>query len=547
MDRRLTLGAIPRGRGPCTFCVWAPAAGRVDLRILSPRGRLVPMNRLNGGCHHARLDGIAPGTLYVYRLDGLVERPDPASRCQPLGPFGPSCVPDLRFAWPDRGWTGLPLGDVILHAGPDPRAAFDDIRGRLEGIKSLGATALSVHLDEPGGSQSGYPFAAPLDRGGVPGLKRLVDACHRQGLAVMLSVSLFTLGFEGDPFALFGPYFTERQGRIRLDGPGSEEVRRYFIESVLWWFRDFHIDVLDVGPIDDLTDPSPLPLLEELRLVTQAQARRIGRPLHLVARSGRGDPRLIRLREDGGIGLDAVWDPDFGDALEGVLTRGRVRPQPEVGTLQHLKKAFLEGFAWSGEFSSSRQQRRGRSSRNLPGDRFLVHRAQPGPAQTKTGRSAEEEKLIAAALLLCPFVPLIPHGAGDDARQGGVTSAFVSELARLRKELRNLGLLDKQCMGVLGNEKERLLLVRHWKEDADLILLFHFGRKAARLPVPVPAGAWALRFDTEDCRWDGSGSRLPALLQGDGGDVPLPLAPLSCAVYFRQHGHEQTELPQSGS
>ena len=533
MDRRLTLGAIPRGRGPCTFCVWAPAAGRVDLRILGPRGRLVPMNRRDGGYHHARLDGIHPGTLYVYRLDGLVERPDPASRCQPQGSLGPSCIIDHRYAWTDRGWTGLPLGDVILHEGPEPRAAFDDLSGRLEEIKSLGATALSIRIDEPGGSLSGYPFAAPADRGGVPGLRRLADACHRQGLAVMLSAPLFDPGVEGDPFTLFGPYFTDRPRRIRLDGPGSDEVRRYFIESVLWWFREVHVDVLDVGSIDDLTDPSPLPLLEELRLVTQAEALRIGRPLHLVARSGRGDPRLIRLREDGGIGLDAVWNPDFGDALEGVLARGRLRPPQEVGSIRHLKKAFLEGFAWSGEFSSSRQQRHGRSSRNLPGDRFLVRSARPA---CERERSPEERKLIAAALLLCPFVPLIPRDTGDDARQGGVPSAYVGELARLRKELRDLGLLDKQCMGVLGNEQEKLLLVRHWKENADLILLFHFGRKAARLPVPVPAGAWALRFDSAHSRRNGPGSALPERLHGDGGDVSLPFAPLSCAVYLRQHG-----------
>jgi len=91
-------------------------------------------------------------------------------------------------------------------------------------------------------------------------------------------------------------------------------------------------------------------------------------------------------------------------------------------------------------------------------------------------------------------------------------------------------------MGVLGYERERVLLVRHWKDDEDLIVIFHFGTKASTAALPVAAGVWALRFDSADRRWDGPGSALPERLQGDGGDVPLPLAPLSCAVYLRQRG-----------
>jgi len=90
-------------------------------------------------------------------------------------------------------------------------------------------------------------------------------------------------------------------------------------------------------------------------------------------------------------------------------------------------------------------------------------------------------------------------------------------------------------MGVLGYEKEKVLLVRHWKEDADLIILFHFGRRATPVSLPFPSGAWALRFDSADRLWDGPGSSVPALVHGDGGDVPFLLRPLSCAVYLRRH------------
>jgi hypothetical protein len=91
-------------------------------------------------------------------------------------------------------------------------------------------------------------------------------------------------------------------------------------------------------------------------------------------------------------------------------------------------------------------------------------------------------------------------------------------------------------MGVLGYEKEKVLLVRHWKEDADLIILFHFGRRATPVTLPSPSGAWALRFDSAEQRWNGPGSLLPPMIQGDGGDIPFSLAALSCAVYRRQQG-----------
>jgi hypothetical protein len=91
-------------------------------------------------------------------------------------------------------------------------------------------------------------------------------------------------------------------------------------------------------------------------------------------------------------------------------------------------------------------------------------------------------------------------------------------------------------MGVLGYEKEKVLLVRHWRDDEDLIVLFHFGRRPATLSLPVPSGAWSLRFDSAEPRWNGPGSLLPRLIQGDGGDLPFSLAALSCAVYRRQHG-----------
>ena len=543
MNRTLPLGAVRRGKGNTSFLVWAPAVERVDLRILPPDDRLIAMQRLGGGYHGVEISGIRPDALYVYRLDGLIERPDPASRSQPADAAGPSRVCDLRPPSKRIPWRGLPLGDYIVAESAGSHPAVSEILPRLDEWKSLGFTALRILL-APGSPQQGFPpapgfpFSVPSSLGGPAGLRRLVDACHRRGLAVMLAVDLFETGIEREPLVFFGPYFDGRSRRFNLGAALSDEVRRFFIDCALSWFRDYRVDTLDLGAADGIADPSPLPLLEEMGLAVQAASKRSGRPLHLVARSARNDPRLIRRREDGGIGLDALWNPDFEEALYALLRGGDAAGTgSDFGRLEHVQKAFLEGFVCSGGYSPSRRHRHGRTSRILPGERFMV-RARPLPAAEGRRGDAEARKLLSACLLLSPFLPiLIPEQAAP---------ACTAELMRLRKKLRSLGLVDKQYMGVLGYGRERVLLLRYWKEDADLIVLYHFGTKAVPLPLPVPRGVWTLCFDSAERRWDGPGSALPGLLRGDGRDVPLRLTPLSCAVYLRKHG-EQTEVEKSGS
>ncbi len=98
--KSLMLGATYLGASRCKFFVCAPFANCAQVRILGPssgqwrvsatghgEGTLVGMEKLNRGYHTAVADGIAPGTEYVYCLDGK-DRPDPASRLQADGVNG---------------------------------------------------------------------------------------------------------------------------------------------------------------------------------------------------------------------------------------------------------------------------------------------------------------------------------------------------------------------------------------------------------------------------------------------------------------------------
>ena len=94
-----------------------------------------------------------------------------------------------------------------------------------------------------------FPFAVQNSYGGPLALKRLVDECHKRGIAVVLDVVYNHLGPEGNYIADFGPYFTERYktpwgAAINFDGPESDHVRNYFVENALYWFERFHMDAL---------------------------------------------------------------------------------------------------------------------------------------------------------------------------------------------------------------------------------------------------------------------------------------------------------------
>ncbi len=263
----------------CRFRVWAPTARSVDVTIIGPNGRAAPLDRGADGYFAAELEDIPSGTLYRYRLDGAQDRPDPASRFQPQGVHGPSAVIDANFPWEDASWLGLPLPRYViyeLHVGTFTSAGtFDAIVPHLAELKDLGITAIELMpvAQFPGSRNWGYdgvlPYAVQDSYGGPQGLKRLVNACHKIGLAVILDVVYNHLGPEGNYLADFGPYFTDRYKTpwgpaLNFDGPDSDPVRRYFIDNALYWVCEFHIDALRLDAVHTILDHSPYTFLEQL-------------------------------------------------------------------------------------------------------------------------------------------------------------------------------------------------------------------------------------------------------------------------------------------
>src|SRR5262245_65108584 len=105
VSRRWPIGAEVLASGQVHFRVWAPERRRVELVVEEPSAPPVTLEPEGNG-YFSVLAPVRDGALYRYRLDrDTTLYPDPASRFQPRGPFGPSAVVDpSAFAWSDAAW-----------------------------------------------------------------------------------------------------------------------------------------------------------------------------------------------------------------------------------------------------------------------------------------------------------------------------------------------------------------------------------------------------------------------------------------------------------
>ena len=430
------LGAVWSPDGSCKFLLWASRAKKVDVRIedagVARKERTISLEALDRGYFFGVVKNVEPGALYQYVLDGKTVRPDPVSRFQPRGVHGPSQVVDDRFDWSDDEWRGLELKKYVLyelHVGTfTPEGTFDAIIPRIATLKQLGITVLEIMpvAQFPGGRNWGYDgvyqFAVQDSYGGPTALKRLVNACHQQGMGVVLDVVYNHLGPEGNYLGEFGPYFTEAYrtpwgAALNFDGPNNDEVRRYFIQNALQWINEFHFDGLRLDAINAIVDTSPRKFLEELSVECHAAGAQLKRPVYLIAESERNDAKVVAPGEVGGWGLDASWDDDFHHVLHVLMTGEHNGYYEDYSGVEDLARAFRDGFVYVGQYSAFRQKRQGMPTDDLDGEHFVVFSQNHDQIGNRMladrysqTMSLDKLKLAAAVVLLSPYIPMLFMG-----------------------------------------------------------------------------------------------------------------------------------------
>jgi len=414
------------------FEVWVPEK-TVRLRV---DGTDREMERGDDGWWRLDVPEAGPGTDYSYLLpehDGAL--PDPRSAWQPGGVHGPSRVYDhSAFAWTDGSWTGRQLPGAVLyelHVGTfTPQGTFDAAIERLDHLVDLGVDLVELlpvnsFNGEYNWGYDGVCWYAPHEvYGGPDGLKRFVDAAHRRGIGVVLDVVYNHFGPSGAYAPMFAPYLSAAGTNpwgdsVNLDGPLSEEVRRYIIDSVLGWLRDYHVDGLRLDAVHALTDHHAIHLLEQLAVEVESLSAHLNRPLSLIAESDLNDPKLITAREANGYGLQGQWDDDVHHVLHTLLTGERQGYYADFGSLESLETVLTGAFFHADTWSSFRRRRHGRpvDRARIPGHRFVAYlqnHDQIGNRAVGDRISATLSpgrlKIGATLLFTAPFTPMLFMG-----------------------------------------------------------------------------------------------------------------------------------------
>ncbi|MES2390254.1 MAG: malto-oligosyltrehalose trehalohydrolase, partial [Acidobacteriota bacterium] len=341
-----------------------------------------------------------------------------------------------KFEWHDELWRGSPKSGAVMyemHIGTfSDEGTFDGAIPHLDYLRDLGITHVELMpVAEFAGDRGwGYDgvalFATHEPYGGPDGLKRFVDACHARGLSVILDVVYNHFGPVGNYTNKFGPYLTDRHrtpwgDAVNLDEGGSDEVRRFFVDSALMWLRDYHIDGLRFDAVHAYIDLSAVNFMEQLSEEVERLGATLGREFFLIAESDLNDPRIIRPREANGYGMDAQWSDDFHHSLFTLLYNKDDRKEAgyydDFGTMGDLHKSLKHAYVYDGQYSKYRKRRHGRPAEGLSAHHF-VHFDQN---HDQVGNRANGERLehlvgmdaskVAIGLVLtAPYVPMLFMG-----------------------------------------------------------------------------------------------------------------------------------------
>ncbi len=579
--KKRSIGINFNKNGSAEVSIWAPLVQKVTVELPGKK-TAITLTKDDFGYWKTVTDQVKPGDLYKIAA-GEKQYPDPASLSQPEGVHGFSKAVNLYdFKFNDAGWKNFPLEEYIiyeLHTGTfTPEGDFASIEKKLDYLKELGINAIEIMpvSQFPGNRNWGYdgvfPYAVQDSYGGAKGLIHLVEACHKKGVAVILDVVYNHVGPEGNYLAAFGPYFTDKYNTpwgnaINFDDAWSYGVRQYFIENALMWFRDFHIDALRMDAVHAIKDFSPVHILREIKLQVNRLMEETGRKHYLIAESDLNDNRFINPLAQQGFGMDAQWIDEFHHALRVTAGEERSGYYSDFNGLTHLAKAYKDAYVYDGQYSPHRKKFFGVKAENNPGKQFIVfsqNHDQVGNRmlgeRTSTLVSFEMQKLMAGAVLISPYLPMLfmgeeynePHpflyfvshtdpDLAEAVRKGrkaefaafhtqGEAPDPVSEktfdesklqwelinrephqtmlkfyktLIVLRRQQSALSHLNRNQLKAEANEENQTLTLHRWYESEHIYCFMNFSKLQQQLTLPDNKKEWQKIFDSADTAWNG--------------------------------------------
>src|SRR5439155_19112309 len=444
--RRYPIGAELIGENQTHFRVWAPKARAVDVVFegAAPgKPKFCSLTAEPDG-YFSGAASADPGARYHFRVNGAENfYPDPASRFQPDGPHGSSCIVDpTKFRWSDAEWPGLKLNGQIfyeLHIGAFTReGTWRAAAEQLPELARIGITIIEIMpvAEFPGRFGWGYDgvdLFAPSHLYGTPDdLRAFVDCAHSLGLGVILDVVYNHFGPDGNYLGVFSDdYLVRGKGHewgdvINFDGQNSWPVREFFITNGRYWIQEFHFDGFRFDATHAIRDQSGEYIIGAVGHAAREAAG--ARSIILIAENDLQEAKMARPLNEGGDDLDGMWNDDFHHSAVVALTgRNEAYFGDYLGAPQAFISAVEYGFLYQGQALSWRKALRGTSTLGIATEVIVCfieshdQIANTGPGQRlRSQTSPGRYRAMAALLLLGPWTPLLFQG-----EEFGASSPFL--------------------------------------------------------------------------------------------------------------------------
>ena len=357
--------------GGVQFTVWAPDVKEVrvtgDFNAWNPSDEEFVLECIGDtGIYTGFVEGAGVGDRYKYDIEFLsgehVLKADPFAFGAERRPGTASVIRDISYRWNDAEWISrreqtdsftspmniyeVHLGSWKRHPGEDGFYNYRECADELiPYVKDMGYTHIELLpvMEHPLDASWGYQvtgYYAPTARYGTPkDFKYFIDACHRDGIGVIIDWVPGHLcpdeqglaNFNGGK--LYESVIHPDWGTYKFDF-GRTQVRSFLLSNAMYWLDEYHIDGIRVDGVSSMlylnfgvTDPSAkrtnkeggdadldaIDFLREFNYMVGTSFKGV----FTVAEESSAWPMVTKPPEDGGLGFHYKWNMGWmNDTLE---------------------------------------------------------------------------------------------------------------------------------------------------------------------------------------------------------------------------------------
>jgi maltooligosyltrehalose trehalohydrolase len=326
---------------------------------------------------------------------------------------------------------------------------------------------------------------------------------------------------------------------------------------------------------------------------------------HLIVELDLNDTRFINPLEQHGFGMDAQWIDEFHHALRVTAGEPQTGYYSDFTGLAHLAKSYKDAYVYDGQYSPHRKKKFGVKADTNAGEQFIVfsqNHDQVGNRmlgeRTSTLVSFEMQKLMAAAVIVSPYLPMLFMGEeyaetnpflyfvshtdaelAEAVRKGrkaefaafhaeGEAPDPVSEdtfnqsklqwqllevepqktmfeyyqaLISLRKNHPVLKNLNRQQLDVELNEQQQTLLLHRWNDEQHVICMMNFSKELQQVDISHHNHTWRKLFDSASAKWNGPAD-APENIDSSS---PVQVQPEAILIYENARENNYTRMAKS--